>query len=611
MKSAVKQVLTQPLSGRSLLASALMLAGAQATAGDLVFGDLTSGLGEGYRYQAGPLAITAKGQLAVGGLWRADDQDERLGSSAYGMDTLNDGELNYERGDAVSGGVVSYWQVEAAYDNLGLVASTNAWYDDVQKNSPVKHGSVANGYEENEPLSDDGFVERGKFSNVVLNDAYLYGRFQPAGRDLLVRVGNQTIPWKTPTSIKGGLQKVNAFDYPSKYRAGSAAESATVPMPAVYADLKISDNLSVDAFSQFGFEPNVYPGCGTIYSTSDFGQEGCDKLTLNGSVLSALTSSNIETTDAQAISNPLDYVARGADEKPDDNQYGMSLRYLLDNVGLFGFYFADYTSRSALTQVTHVSAGVLTPVAANLGLATPDGLAITYERVYPTHIRMYGMNFQTRLPVGTGIYAEYTYRPNQPVRWNGADFVTGLLAGQGPLAYLAGTDAGYVAKGYDRFQISQLNLGASHPLTEQTKLGVEAGFKYVANLPDTDERRYGRLGFGVPDDGSGTCTGSKRQCAMDGFVTDLSWGLRARLSGHYSGLIAGVEWEPSLALAYDVKGYSYYGEFSEGDLNAIAAVKALYKKDYEFNLKYLHTGGSDYNVVADRSLISASAGVRF
>lgn len=52
---------------------------------------------------------------------------------------------------------------------------------------------------------------------------------------------------------------------------------------------------------------------------------------------------------------------------------------------------------------------------------------------------MYALNFKTRLPGGTGIYAEYSYRPNQPIAWNGSDFITGLLAGNGPFAYLAKT----------------------------------------------------------------------------------------------------------------------------------------------------------------------------
>ncbi|WP_311136327.1 DUF1302 family protein [Pseudomonas hygromyciniae] len=84
--------------------------------------------------------------------------------------------------------------------------------------------------------------------------------------------------------------------------------------------------------------------------------------------------------------------------------------------------------------------GVLTPPAADVGQAMP-----TYQRAYPTRIRLYALNFKTRLPGGTGIYAEYGYRPNQPIAWNSADFIAGLLAGSGPMGYLSKTPTGYLA----------------------------------------------------------------------------------------------------------------------------------------------------------------------
>lgn len=146
-------------------------------------------------------------------------------------------------------------------------------------------------------------------------------------------------------------------------------------MPALYAKLALTDNLSVDAFNQFELRPNAYPGCGTFLSTSDYAQPGCNQFLLNGSILSSLAGRPIFTPDGQALNNPLDSVARGPDHRPSDNQYGAGLHYLWDNVGMFGLYFADYTSRDAITQVVRTGPGVLTPPAANLGQATPTGVA--------------------------------------------------------------------------------------------------------------------------------------------------------------------------------------------------------------------------------------------
>ncbi|XGA80051.1 DUF1302 family protein [Halomonas sp. CH40] len=589
---------------------------APVIAGEPVFGDLESGLGEGIEWQQDDTRLNVKGAVSVGTIRRAENPSHRLTSPENGMSIVSDGNLNYQRGDAVSTSAEAYLQADLSHGNVGVLVSAKGWYDYAQKHNDVPHGSVTNGYRSGEPLSDDGFVSLGRFSNAVINDAYVYGDFQPAGHDLHVRLGNQAIPWVTPTTIAGGLHTVNAFDIAAVRRSTSIAEARTIAMPSLYAKLALTDNLKVDAFTQFDFRPDVLPGCGTFLSTSDYAQPGCDKLTLNGSVLSALAGQRIRTTDGQAINNPLDHVTRGPDRHPDDHQFGIGLHYLWEDVGLFGLYYANYTSRNPLTHVVRTGPGVLTPAAANLGQAVPTGIAAVYERAFPTDIDMVAVNFKTRLPTGTGIYAEYSVRPNQPIAWNGSDFVTGLLSGTGPLGHLASTPTGYVAPGYDRFRVSQLNLGASHPLGNvlggEMRVSAEVGMKYVHDLPSTDERRYGRPGFGTAaHDSYAACTGSAEKCAVEGFDTPFSWGTRFKLASEYTHVLPGLNLTPSLSLGYDVEGYSYDRVFSEGRHGAIFGLEGIFQEHYLFDISYLRTGGGDYNLVADRSMFQASVGVRF
>ncbi|WP_256324400.1 DUF1302 domain-containing protein [Pseudomonas sp. 06C 126] len=600
------------------LATTLLSAGISApvSAGELVFSDLKSGLGNGMQWQHEDTRLQVKGALALGTVRRMDDPSHRLTSAEHGMNLFNDGNLNYKRGDAVSTSAEAYLQADLSHRNLGVFVSAKGWYDYTQKHQDVDHGSVPNGYRSGEPLSDSGFDSLARFSNALFNDAYVYGNFQPAGHDLLVRLGDQAIPWVTPTTISGGLQAVNAFDWAAARRATSIAEARTVPMPTLYAKLALTENLSVDAFNQFELRPSAYSGCGTFLSTSDYAQPGCNQFILNGSVMSAIAGRPIYTSDGQALNNPLDYVARGPDHRPGNNQFGASLQYLWKDVGLFGLYFADYSSREALTQVVRTGPGVLTPPAANVGQATPTGVAAYYQRAYPTRIRLYALNFKTRLPGGTGIYAEYSYRPNQPIAWNGADFIAGLLAGSGPLGYLSKTPTGYLASGYDRFHVSQLNLGASHPFGQvlggAMKLSAEAGLKYVHDLPDTEQIRYGRPGFGsAPYGKAAKCTGPAARCADDGFITPFAWGTRVKGEINYRNVLPGLDVTPSLTLVYDIKGHAYDGVFSEGRYAQILGVRGDYKSTYTFDLSYLNTGGGDYNLVADRSLLEASVGIRF
>lgn len=144
------------------------------------------------------------------------------------------------------------------------------------------------------------------------------------------------------------------------------------------------------------------------------------------------------------------------------------------------------------------------------------------------------------------------------------------------------------------------------------KLSAEAGLKYVHDLPDTDQIRYGRPGFGsAPYGKAAKCTGPAARCADDGFITPFAWGTRIKGEINYRNVLPGLDLTPSLTLVYDIEGHAYDGVFSEGRYAQILSVNGDYKNTYTFDLSYLNTGGGDYNLVADRSLLEASVGIRF
>ncbi|MGC0154108.1 DUF1302 domain-containing protein [Chromobacterium vaccinii] len=593
----------------------LLLAG-QGQASEITVGTLPSGLGEGSQFDLGAVRLDAKGAMAVGGVYRAGNPDPALTSHANQMDTLNDGDLNYRRGALVSEAWQGYLQGDFRYRDAGVFVSAKAWYDYGLIHGAVEHGHSPNGYAPGAPLNDARFTRLDRFSGVVVDDAYLYGRYRLGQSSLLLRLGQQVIPWVTPTTILGGIQQVNAMDFNVLGRAGAIPDMASVPAPAFYARLEATPKLTLDGYYQFQFEPNAYPSCGTFYSGSDYAQPGCDKLTLNGSLLSILARHNIVTGDGQSIANPLDYIQRAPDDKPHGGEFGFSASYLFDDIGQFGFFYSNQASQLSFNQMLRTGPGVLLPAAANLGLAQPTDIAGQFRRSYPDNIHMFGVNFRTRLSNGTGIYSEFSYRPNQPVAWNGADFLYGVLTGIGPLGYLAHTPAGYLARGYDTFHSSQLTLGASRQLGRllggDAKLSGEVGAKYLAGLPDPYQMRYGRVGYGpAPSQATPTCSSAGPSCALDGFITPLSWGARAKLETRYAAALPGLDLMPSLAFGYDIKGYSHDGQFMEGRRSLLWRLQGEYRKRYVFELLYLDTRGGAYNTLADRSLAMISAGVKF
>lgn len=602
---------------RTMLCCSLLVSGMGAAwAGEVTMSTLPSGLGEGWHGDWGAAQLKAKGAMAIGNVYRMDRPDPTFTSHANAMDTLNDGDLNYGRGSLISQAWQGYLQGDLHYRDAGIFVSGKAWYDDGLIHHAAPHGHSSNGYAAGAPLDDSRFTRLDRFSGLALDDAYVYGRAQLGQSSLLLRLGQQVIPWVTPTTILGGIQQVNAMDFNALGRAGTIPEMVNIPAPAWYGKLDVTPKLALDAYYRFQFEPNAYPGCGSFYSGNDYAQPGCDKLTLNGSLLSMLQHRNIATSDQQSAANPLDYIARVADDKPHGGEYGLSIRYLLDDIGQLGSFYANEASPMSFSQMLRTGPGVLLPAAANLGLAKPVGIAGVFRRSFPDGIHMFAINFKTRLPGGAGIYSELSYRPKQPVAWNGADFLYGVLSGAGPLGYLAHTPTGYLARGYDTFRSSQFSLGATQPLGRllggDAKLSGEVGVKYLAGLPDAYVMRYGRVGFGqAPSAATPACNGMGLSCALDGFVTPLSWGLRGKLEEHYGGVLPGLALMPSLLLAYDAKGYSQDGQFIEGRRSALWRLRGEYRKQYSFELLYLATGGGQYNTQSDRSLAMISAGIKF
>ncbi|MCX7206894.1 MAG: DUF1302 family protein [Proteobacteria bacterium] len=592
-----------------LLCKALLFAPMGSEAGELVFGNVRSGLGEGIKVDLGDAQIEWKGALGISTVIRAESPDTAL-TSGKGMSTHNDGDLNYEQGDVVSQGLDAYLQANLSAGNYGLRLSGKAWYDQGQLKNSVPHGHVNNDYSAG-PLNDSGFATLSQFSGVQLHDAYVYGHFTVFQKALELRAGQQVIPWRTPTTILGGIQQVNALDFASLRRGNPLPETMSIPVPALYAKLKMNEQLSLDAYYQFDFLPNAYPGCGTFYSSNDYAQAGCNKLTLNGAMLSVLNKKPISTNDQQSSANSLDYIARTADLIPNEEQFGFSFNYKITEMSSLGIFYAQYTSRNAVIQAERSGPGVFLP-----NKAEPVSIAGQYRQAYPAHLHLFGLNLSQRLESGAGLYLEYSYRPNQPLPWNGADFLNGILLGIGPLKQLADTATGYIAQGYDDFKISQWILGAKSPLPAawgaNATLAGEIGIRHVHNLPDPYEKRYGRGGFGMaPSSAFPACTGPQATCDLAGFVSATAWGWRLKYENDVLAPSGNWVFRPSLSLAYDAKGYSEDGQFSEGRYLSVAGISAIFQKNHQLDFRYIKTGGGLYNLQKDRSSFMLSARTTF
>jgi len=90
-----------------------------------------------------------------------------------------------------------------------------------------------------------------------------------------------------------------------------------------------------------------------------------------------------------------------------------------------------------------------------------------------------------------------------------------------------------------------------------------------------------------------------------------SWGVRTKIDDKFNDVIDGLDLNPSLSLAWDVRGYSYDGIFAQGRKTAIADLRGTWRKTWTFDVSVLKTGGGTYNIMDDRSFVSISGGLRF
>jgi hypothetical protein len=101
-------------------------------------------------------------------------------------------------------------------------------------------------------------------------------------------------------------------------------------------------------------------------------------------------------------------------------------------------------------------------------------------------------------------------------------------------------------------------------------------------------------------------------CRNDGFVTDVAWGYRLRVSADYNNVRdSGVTITPSVFWSQDVEGVSMDPTFVEDRSVLGLGLKFNYNKKYVLDLNYVDYGTSDFDPLFDRDYYSAAVSVTF
>ncbi len=553
-------------------------------------------------------------QLSIGSSWRMQEQNQTLLTPGNN----EDGNANFKKNDAFSQIFKGSHDLQVSYQNVGGFVRGKYWYDYALKNNSVDHGHTPNGLSEDEKLDDSDFNDLAKFSGAQLLDAFVYGQFDVNDMALDLRLGKQVVSWGESTFILGGVNAINPVDVSAFRRPGAEIKEGLIPVNMAFASIGLTDNLSAEGFYQLEFQETVIPGCGTYFSINDYAPQGCEV---------ALTAAG-----------PL---SRSADDKArDDGQFGLAFRYLAEHLGdtEFGLYFMNIHSRTPLISgikhnlsvqdqgqiqsdaiAQYTAAGgipgfdsVQAFVGAKIGQARAADTQ--YFASYPEDIQLLGLSFATNAgPVA--LSGEISHKKDMPLQINATQLISAALTGASTSQELAdavnATAGGGVVQGYRLFDVSQVQattIAFLDPIAGASRVTFigEVGFSHVHDLDESqDAIKFSRSGIYDP--------ASDAEFDNDGFVTQNSWGYRARLMAEYSDVFSGINLKPVLAWSDDVKGFAPQpgGAFREGQQSLGLTLKADYLSMYNAEISYTQYMGGDYSMVKDRDFASVSVGVQF
>jgi len=616
----------------SLVASVVLstLYAAPSFATDFYFGDDDQTL------------LQINSQISIGASWRMEDPNQRFISKTNGGTgngaTTDDGNLNFDQGETFSKIIKGNTDFQLVHDNMGAFLRVKYWYDKELKDESRPHGNSPNNYQAGAPLSDEGFADFTKFSGVEILDAYVFLQTEIGDMPLDLRLGRQVLSWGESTFIQGGISSINPFDVSAFRRPGAELKEGLLPVGMAYANLGLTDSLSVEVFYQYEWEKTQIDGCGTLFTGADFAASGCNRVTIG-------------PPDATAVAAGY-FAERRDDIEPDDGgQYGLAVRYFAEELNdtELGFYYLNIHSRVPMISAVRTSIPAtglsdnvfipssLDPTGGKLSARNP-----AYLIEFPEDLKYYGLSFATNVS-GVALSGEVSYKPDTPIQINGPEILNGVLSEASFLRYtelVKESAYGDYVQGWKEFDVTQIQVTALQFFEQvmgASRLTIigEAGLVLTNNIEDS-KQRFGRNavfglgdfeGFNHPVLGQFNCQNTSNaafmaqiganpvsgDCRSDGFVTNTAWGYKLRAVWDYADAFAGVSLKPTLAWSHDVSGYSPEPgqQFHEGRKSLGLSVEASYQQKYTANIGYQTFSGGSHNVMEDKDFLAVSFGFSF
>lgn len=525
-------------------------------------------------------------RLSLGFSARVEDRDDAIigiGNGGTGTSLNGDnGNLNYKAGQLFSASTKATHELQLQWKNFEFFARFFYFKDfAVQNTQRTKLSKTAQGLSERDirPL-----------------DAYGVGNFEPFGKSMTVKVGNQVISWGESTFISHSINTINPVDVSKLRVAGAELRDALLPVPAIDVNVDFTDKISVEAYYQFGWRRTEIEPEGTFFSTDDVLSPGATSLVLAG---------GDNPPAAGAI------IPRGGDRNARDfGEFGFAVRLFEPalNDTEFGFYYIHYHSRRPLAGSTRISGA----------LSTTSVFA-----EYPPDIDLLGASFNTVFSAtGIALQGEISYRFDQPLAVDDQELLVSTLNACGSMGRASqlgcGSGPGQDISGFRRKEVIQAQatltkiLGSTFGADQVVFLG-EAGVTWVPNLESQSVLRY--EGPGTTKSGDpGTAVFNGTAVQTDGFATESSWGYRLLGRLVFNNAIGPVTLTPQVAFSHDVNGTTPLpiGNFVEDRKTVTMSLGATYLVNWNARIAYTNFfGAGSFNVRNDRDFVSTVVSYAF
>lgn len=583
------------------------------------------------------------------------------GAGSYSTNGDN-GNLNFDAGDAFSTVFKGVHELDIRNDNVGVFLRGMYFYDFEMSDNDRAWTNPVSGVN-NDPCRDDTASEQ-LCSDVRLLDAFVYGDFDIGDMPFSVRVGQQVISWGESTLISHGISELNPIDIARLRTPGSELKEAFIPFGAVWASLGVTDNFNVEMFYQYQWEKTVLPAPGSYFSTNDFAGDGghYNNVQLNFAsnpdmdldfLLSSLNGLGdmLRSGDpALAAAAQAGYLGYGtkltlrapggkAEFDPEDGgQYGLRLSWYIPELNdtEISLYHMNYHSRRPL--FSGVTADFTSAaIAQDLGFIAQN--AVTEDNysdlkafskvqlVYPEDIKLYALSFNTTAGT-TAIAGEVTYRQDEPLQIDDVELLFAAmpqqLANAGLRPDLNGVSQmpvfgpGEQADGFILSDTIQAQMTLTHLFgptlgaSQFTGL-VEVGGINIQDMPDQDELRLN--GPGTARNGGVAAAPGLELGLQDGvetnpFPDEFAWGYRAVVKLDYNNVFAGINVSPRIVFSHDVKGITPdpLFLFVEDRKSVAFGIDFDYQSRWSANFGYnaFFGGVGTTNKMEDRDFISFS-----